>query len=73
MYCDGRIERLDEQEYLEHSVRMGYPSEMQEQVQAACREIEILCQQRAYPFNHLEQVAFYQQIKGRAKESQCAP
>jgi protein associated with RNAse G/E len=63
VYLDGRIERLDEQEYRERKVTMRYPAAVQEQVQAACAEIETLYQRRAYPFNHRDQVALYEQIK----------
>jgi protein associated with RNAse G/E len=63
VHMDGRIERLDEDEYCAHIASMGYSLEMQAQVQAACAEIEALYQQRADPFNHATQVARYQQIK----------
>jgi protein associated with RNAse G/E len=70
---DGRIERLDEEEYLVHIARMGYSLDMQAQVQVACAEIEALYQQRADPFNYTEQVARYQQIKAEVATSQAAP
>jgi protein associated with RNAse G/E len=63
VHLDGRIERLDEQDYIEHRDSMSYSAEMHEQVQAACAEVEALYQKRAYPFNYIEQVALYQQIK----------
>ena len=65
-HLDGRLERLDEDEYREHAISMGYPASVQAQVQAACAEIEALYHQRADPFNHSEQVALYQQIKAQA-------
>jgi protein associated with RNAse G/E len=66
VHMDGRMERLDEDEYRAHIASMGNPAEVQVQVQAACAEIESLYQQRADPFNHPEQVAHYQQIKALA-------
>jgi protein associated with RNAse G/E len=63
VHLDGRLERLDEEEYQAHLVSMHYPADLQEQVQAACTEIEALYQQRVYPFNHAEQVALYRQIQ----------
>jgi protein associated with RNAse G/E len=66
VHLDGRIERLDEQEYVENRVAMCYPAEVHEQVQAACAEVEALYQKRAYPFNHAAQVALYRQIKAGA-------
>jgi protein associated with RNAse G/E len=63
MHLDGRLERLDEDEYRIHTVSMGYPAELDAQVQAACIAIEALCDQQVAPFNHTEQVALYQQIK----------
>jgi protein associated with RNAse G/E len=65
-HLDGRLERLDEEEYREHAISMGYSDAMQAQVQAAGAEIEALYRQRVDPFNHPEQVALYQQIKARA-------
>ena len=69
---DGRIERLDEDEYRAHIVSMGYSADMQAQVQAACREIEALYQQRADPFDPAAQLALYQQIKAQAATSLTA-
>ena len=66
MHLDGRLERLDEDEYRAHIVSMAYPPEVQAHVQAACAEIEALYQQRAYPFNHTEQIALYERIKAGA-------
>jgi protein associated with RNAse G/E len=65
VHLDGSIERLDEHEYREHMATMGYPADVHAQVQAACSEVEARYQARAYPFNHAEQVALYQQIKAR--------
>ena len=66
VHLDGRLERLDEDEYREHAISMGYTDSMQVQVQAACAEIESLYHQRVYPFNYPEQVALYAQIKAQA-------
>src|SRR5690348_16699941 len=63
VHMDGRIERLDAEEYRAHIASMGYPADVQAQVQAACTGIEALYQQRADPFNHAAQLARYQQIK----------
>jgi protein associated with RNAse G/E len=65
VHHDGRIERLDEDEYHAHRERMGYPTHVQDQVQAACVAIEALAAQQLYPFNHATHVALYQQIKAR--------
>jgi protein associated with RNAse G/E len=66
VHMDGRMERLDEEEYRAHIASIGYPAEVQVQVRAACTEIESLYHQRADPFNYAEQVALYQQIKALA-------
>src|SRR5262249_47182065 len=63
VYLDERIERLDEQEYIEHTASMGYPAEVHAQVQAACADVEALYRKRADPFNHTEHVALYEEIK----------
>ena len=43
--------------------RRSTAAEVHAQVQAACAEIESLCQAAADPFNHAEQVALYERIK----------
>ena len=63
MHLDGRIELLDEDEYAERSVTMGYPPTVHAQVRAACAEVEALYQARAYPFNYDEQPRCTQRIK----------
>lgn len=78
VHLDGRIERLDEQEYMEHRTTMRYPAAVHEQVQAACAEVEALHQERAYPFNYSEQVALYQmivqaQVTGLRPDRQAGP
>ena len=65
VHLDGRIELLDEDEYAERSVTMGYPLAVQAQVRAACTEVEALCRARSYPFNYDEQLALYARIKAR--------
>jgi protein associated with RNAse G/E len=72
VHMDGRMERLDEEEYRAHIASMGYPVEVQAQVQAACAEIESLYHQRADPFDHAVQVALYQQIKAGVTTSHPA-
>ena len=62
VHMDGCIEHLDEDEYHAHIASLGYPADVQTQVQAACAEIEVLYQQRADPFNYAAQVARYQRI-----------
>jgi protein associated with RNAse G/E len=71
VHMDGHIERLDEEEYRTHILSMGYSTEVQAYVQAACSEIKALYQQRADPFNHTAQIALYQQLKGNVATSQA--
>jgi protein associated with RNAse G/E len=66
IHLDGRLEQVDVEEYRAHIASLGYPAEVQAQVQVACAEIEALYLQRADPFNHAAQVALYQQIKAMA-------
>jgi len=63
LHLDGRLERVDEDEYREHMISMGYTAHMDSQVQAACAAIEAAYHARSEPFNHAAQVALYQQIK----------
>jgi protein associated with RNAse G/E len=70
VHLDGRLERLDEEEYLAHQVTMRYPAVVLEQVQAACTEIEALYDKGAYPFDYAEQVKLYRQIRREAEGQQ---
>jgi protein associated with RNAse G/E len=63
VHLDESIELLDEDEFAQNSQILGYPPHVMTAVSAACHEVEQLYQQRAYPFNHREQVALYQSIK----------
>jgi uncharacterized protein len=72
VHLDGHLEQLDAEEYRAHITSMGYPVEMQAHLQVACAEIEALYHQRADPFNHVEQVALYHQIKAMAGTSHAA-
>jgi protein associated with RNAse G/E len=63
VHLDGRIERLDEDEYAERSVIMGYPPAVRAEVRAACAEVEALYAARVYPYNFDEQLALYARIK----------
>jgi protein associated with RNAse G/E len=65
VHCDGRVERLDDDEYQAHRVSMGYPAALDAQVQGACAEIEACCSGQRYPFDHATHVALYRQIAAR--------
>jgi protein associated with RNAse G/E len=62
VHLDESIERLDEEEFERASHALGYPPHVIHSARAACVEIEDLYRQRAYPFNHRDQVALYQRI-----------
>ena len=70
IHLDGRLEQLDADEYGAHVASMGYPANVQAQVQAACTEIEALYHQHTDLFNHPAQVMLYQQIKAAVATSQ---
>jgi len=53
VHADGRIELLDEDEFVENSERMGYPPEVMEQAKRAADELIELATKRAFPFEHL--------------------
>jgi len=67
VHLDGRIERLDQNEYEENRMRMSYPPGIDAQVQVACLEVESFCAQQVYPFNHAQQVAVYRQVGANAQ------
>jgi len=69
VHLDGRLERLDEDEYREHMSSMSYPANVQAQVLAACVEIEAAYHAQADPFNHAAQVGLYRQIKAAEASS----
>jgi len=53
VHADGRIELLDEDEFLENSQRMGYPPEVIEQAKRAADELIELAMTRRFPFEDL--------------------
>lgn len=63
VHCDGRIERLDDDEYQAHQISMDYPIALDREVQAACEEIETFCSRQHYPFDYPAHVTLYEQIK----------
>jgi uncharacterized protein len=63
VHLDGSLELLDEDEFVENSVRFAYPPSVIEQARAAVDELTVCYQQQRFPFNHAEQVALYAQIK----------
>ena len=63
MYLDQSVERLDQDEYEQNAQRMGYPRDLIEQVEAACREVEMGIASRIFPFDYGQQVELYRLIK----------
>jgi protein associated with RNAse G/E len=53
VHADGRIELLDEDEFVENSQRMGYPPEVIDQARRAADELVGLAAKRAFPFQDL--------------------
>ena len=51
VYADGRIELLDEDEFVENSQRMGYPPSVIEQARRAAAELIELATARRFPFD----------------------
>jgi protein associated with RNAse G/E len=62
VHLDWRIEKLDEAEYAQNALRMGYSPEVQDRVRAACTQVELGLERRAYPFNHDQQVQTYRKL-----------
>jgi uncharacterized protein len=63
VYLDNSVERLDQDEYEWNARRMGYPRDLIEQVEAACREVETGLASRIFPFDYGQQVELYRLIK----------
>jgi uncharacterized protein len=63
VHVDHSVELLDEAEFAENAARFDYPPELIAQVRAACREIEALLAERAFPFDHERQVERYRRLK----------
>jgi protein associated with RNAse G/E len=57
------VERLDQDEYEQNALRMGYPQNLTEQVEIACREVEAGLASRIFPFDYPHQVELYRLIK----------
>ena len=62
------MERLDQEEYEENALRMGYPAGLVEQVEEACRQVEAGLASRQFPFDHERQVERYHRIKEKDKK-----
>ena len=63
VHLDGSLELLDEDEFLENSRRMNYPSDVVAHARAAVVELQTCHATGAYPFNHHEQVVLYASIQ----------
>jgi protein associated with RNAse G/E len=53
VYPDGRQEVLDEDEFLENKIAMGYPPDVIERAAAALNELKELASAAAFPFQEL--------------------
>jgi hypothetical protein len=51
VFADGTLEVLDEDEFLEHSVRMGYPPDVIEEARRAVDELIALARGAQFPFD----------------------
>jgi protein associated with RNAse G/E len=51
VFPDGRTKVVDEDEFLEHSVRMGYPPDVIEQARRAVDELVALAREGQFPFD----------------------
>ena len=67
VHMDGRVERLDQDEFDENAQRMGYPPDLIARAYAACREVEAGLAQRAFPFDYEREVEVYNQLKRRVE------
>jgi len=63
VHLDGSLELLDEDEFVENGARFAYPPSVIKEARAAVDELTACYQQQRFPFNHVEQVALYRQIK----------
>lgn len=63
MHLDHSVERLDQLEYDQNVLRLGYPPDVIEGVRAACQEVEVGFTSALFPFDHERQVALYRRIK----------
>jgi len=63
VHLDHSVERLDQEEFEQNARRMGYPSNLIEQVGAACLEVESGLARRIFPFDYERQVELYRRIK----------
>ena len=56
-YRDGAPEVLDEDEFEQHRVELGYPAEVVERALAARDEVLRLAQERVFPFDYETQIS----------------
>ena len=63
VHLDDSVRKLDVDEFEKNRERMGYPDDLVDEVEAACREVEAGLAARVFPFDHVEQVKRYYRIK----------
>jgi protein associated with RNAse G/E len=63
VYLDNSVKQLDQAEFEKNTQLMQYPSDLIQQTQAACQEVEAGLMSWVYPFDHERQVELYNQIK----------
>jgi protein associated with RNAse G/E len=63
VHLDHSVERLDQLEFEQNVLRLGYPRDLIERVQVACHEVEVGLASGLFPFDYERQVALYRRIK----------
>ena len=63
VHLNRSVERLDQAEFDQNMKLMGYPSDLNEQANIACQEVEAGLASWVFPFDHERQVELYRQIK----------
>jgi uncharacterized protein len=63
VHLDLSVEKLDQEEFEQNTLKMEYPPSLIEKAYLACKEVEAGLTSRAYPFDHERQVELYRRIK----------
>ncbi len=62
VHLNNSVERLDWEEFERNAQRMGYPEDLIEHLRTPCLEVEAGLANRAFPFDHGQQVDLYRRI-----------
>jgi protein associated with RNAse G/E len=64
LWCDGRVETVDQDEFALHQVQYGYPAEVVERVARTAAEVHVAVERRDPPFDGVAARAWTARARG---------